>query len=232
MGLRNLCHYFWNTLFEKAYPNLKFLQPGMGVDNLYAQYKVGCFDNDYNRNKNNWREIPLQKVAADILGLDYSEIRTNVSVKGNFIRAGRKYVCISEHSTMCAKLWNYPGGWQEIVDYLNDIGYDVISVSREATALTKVVPINNRPIEEIADIIKIVNFLLVWVQDFSWLAWALRKKVVMISGFSDSFVEFQSDNYRVTAPPKACHGCFNDSKLVFDRSWNWCPRNKDFECSN
>jgi len=97
-------------------------------------------------------------VAADILGLDYSEIRTNVSVKGNFIRAGRKYVCISEHSTMCAKLWNYPGGWQEIVDYLNDIGYDVISVSREATALTKVVPINNRPIEEIADIIKIVNF--------------------------------------------------------------------------
>lgn len=222
---------FWNTLFEKAYPNLKFLQPGMGVDNLYAQYKVGCFDNDYNRNKVNWREIPLQKVAADILGLNYFEIRTNVLVDENFVRTGRKYVCISEHSTMCAKLWNHPGGWQEIVNYLNDIGYDVISVSKEPTRLTKVVPINNRSIEEVAATIKSGEFFIGVGTGLSWLAWALGKKVVMISGFSEPFTEFQSDNYRVTAPPGICHGCFNDSKLVFDRSWNWCPRNKDFECS-
>jgi autotransporter strand-loop-strand O-heptosyltransferase len=65
----------------------------------------------------------------------------------------------------------------------------------------------------------------------SWLAWGLDKKVIMISGFSDPFTEFISNNYRLTPPPGICHGCFNDSKLTFDRGWDWCPRNKDYECS-
>ena len=65
----------------------------------------------------------------------------------------------------------------------------------------------------------------------SWLAWALNKKVSMISGFSDPFAEFISDNYRLSPPPGKCHGCFNDKSLVFDRSWDWCPRDKNYECS-
>jgi autotransporter strand-loop-strand O-heptosyltransferase len=222
---------FWNMLFEKAYPNLKFVKPGSVVDGIYAQYKVGCFDNDTSRNKVNWREVPLQKIAADILGLPYIELRTKVASSQEFVRTGRKYVCISDHSTMQAKFWNYPGGWQAIIDYLGDLGYDVIAVSKDSTGLTKIVPINNRQIEEIAAIITASEFFIGVGSGLSWLAWALNKKVIMISGFSDPFVEFQSDNYRISALAGKCHGCFNDSKLVFDRSWNWCPRNKNFECS-
>ena len=221
---------FWNSLFETVYPDLEFLQPGSVAHNLYAQYRVGCFDNDWTRNMNNWREIPMQKVATDILGLNYEEIRPKISVE-EIPRLGRKYVCISDHSTMQSKYWNYPGGWQQIIDYLGDIGYDVVALSKDPTGLKKLVPINNKRIEEVASILNSCDFFIGVGSGLSWLAWGLNKKVIMISGFSDPFTEFTSNNYRLSPPPNMCHGCFNDSKIVFDRGWDWCPRNKDYECS-
>jgi autotransporter strand-loop-strand O-heptosyltransferase len=221
---------FWNNLFESVYPELEFLLPGSVAHNLYAQYKIGCFDNDGSRNKNNWREIPMQKVATDVLGLPFVEVRPKIAVK-EIPRIGRRYVCISDHSTMQSKYWNNVGGWQEIIDYLWDIGYDVVAVSKDPTGLKKLVPVNNRPIEETASVIKGCDFFIGVGSGLSWLAWGLNKKVIMISGFSDPFTEFISDNYRLSPPPGICHGCFNDSKLVFDRGWDWCPRNKDYECS-
>lgn len=222
---------FWNEIFIDAYPEIEFVRPGSVVHNLYAQYRIGCYDNDYSRNRNNWREIPLQKVAADALGLQYSEIRPRVDVKQSFVRTGRKYVCISDHSTMQAKYWNFPGGWQAVVDYLWDVGYDVVAVSKDPTDLKKILPINNKPIEETISILNGCEFFIGVGSGLSWLAWALGKKVIMISGFSDPFTEFTIDNYRLSPPPKICHGCFNDATLTFDRSWDWCPRNKNFECS-
>ena len=228
------CHIivttFWNKLFQNEYPEIEFVRPGTTADNLYAQYRVGCYDNDYTRNKNNWRETPLQKIAADVLGLNFKEIKPKISVNP-IPRTGRRYICISDHSTMQAKFWNYPGGWQEIVNYLGDLAYDVVAVSKDPTGLTKLVPVNNIPIENIASIINNCEFFFGVGSGLSWLAWALNKKVIMISGFSDPFTEFQSNNYRIAPPLGACHGCFNDKSLTFDRSWNWCPRNKDFECT-
>jgi len=230
-GCKVIATTFWNNIFRDAYPEIEFINPGESAHNLYAQYHVGCYDNDYSRNRNNWREIPLQKVATDILGLTYTEIRPKVSVTQDKPVTGRKYVCISDHSTMQAKYWNHPGGWQEIIDYLGELGYDVVAVSKDPTGLTKLVPINNKPIEETISILNNCEFFIGVGSGLSWLAWALNKKVIMISGFSDPYTEFISDNYRISPPPGICHGCFNDSKLVFDRSWDWCPRNKDYECS-
>jgi autotransporter strand-loop-strand O-heptosyltransferase len=229
-GCKVIVTTFWNNLFAKAYPELEFMPPGSVAHNLYAQYKIGCFDNDSTRNRNNWREIPMQKVAADILGLPFVEIRTKVNVN-NVPLMGRRFVCISDHSTMQAKYWNYPGGWQQIIDYLHDLAYDVIAISKDPTGLTKLVPVNNKPIEETASLINNCAFFIGVGSGLSWLAWALNKKVIMISGFSDPFTEFISDNYRLSPPQGVCHGCFNDKSLVFDRSWNWCPRNKNYECS-
>lgn len=28
-----------------------------------------------------------------------------------------------------------------------------------------------------------------------------------------------------------CHGCFNDTSVKFDRGWDWCPHNKNYECT-
>ena len=221
---------FWNSLFEKMYPELEFVSPGSVAHNLYAQYIIGCNDNDDSRNRNNWREIPLQKVASDMLGLVYHEIRPKIYAEP-IPRLGRKFVCISDHSTMQSKYWNHSGGWQQIIDYLSDLGYDVVALSKDPTGLTKLVPINNKPIEETASILNNCEFFIGVGSGLSWLAWGLNKKVIMISGFSDPFAEFISDNYRLSPPPGICHGCFNDSKLKFDRGWDWCPRNKDYECS-
>ena len=221
---------FWNSLFEKSYPELEFVVPGQVVHNLYAQYKIGCNDNDSSRNRNNWREIPLQKVAADILGLTFHEVQPKISVD-KVPRLGRRFVAISDHSTMQSKYWNHDGGWQEIIDYLLDIGYDVVALSKDPTGLTKLVPINNKPIEETTSILNNCDFFIGVGSGLSWLAWGLNKKVIMISGFSDPFAEFISDNYRLSPPPGICHGCFNDKNLKFERSWDWCPRNKNYECS-
>jgi autotransporter strand-loop-strand O-heptosyltransferase len=229
-GCKIIISTFWNALFEQAYPNFEFVRPGTVAHNLYAQYKIGCNDNDTTRNKNNWREIPLQKVAADVLGLNYVELKPRVSVNETPV-FGRKFVCISDHSTMQSKYWNYPGGWQEIIDYIGDLGYDVVALSKDPTGLKKLVPINNKDITETTSILNNCEFFIGVGSGLSWLSWALNKKVIMISGFSDPFTEFISDNYRLSPPPGKCHGCFNDVKCKFDRSWDWCPRGKDYECS-
>ena len=66
----------------------------------------------------------------------------------------------------------------------------------------------------------------------SWLAWALYKKVVMISNFSAPDHEFNC--IRVTNP-SVCNSCWNDPMYKFDKSdWGWCPKHKgsfrQFEC--
>jgi autotransporter strand-loop-strand O-heptosyltransferase len=38
-----ICSTFWNSLFD--YPEIEFVEPGSVVNNLYALYRVGYFDN-------------------------------------------------------------------------------------------------------------------------------------------------------------------------------------------
>jgi autotransporter strand-loop-strand O-heptosyltransferase len=71
---------FWNHFFEKEYPNFEFAKPGETVNNLYAMYTIGWFYNedgtiDYNKNPKDFKHIPLQQTASDILGLEYKELR-------------------------------------------------------------------------------------------------------------------------------------------------------------
>jgi autotransporter strand-loop-strand O-heptosyltransferase len=68
----------------------------------------------------------------------------------------------------------------------------------------------------------------------SWLAWALKKNVVMICNFSEDGHEFTFDTIRVTNK-SVCHGCWNNKNFKFDRGdYNWCPVLKgypnQFEC--
>lgn len=66
----------------------------------------------------------------------------------------------------------------------------------------------------------------------SWLAWALDKKVVMISNFTEADHEFQC--IRVSKKD-VCNGCWNKSHNRFNPGdWYWCPEHKgtdrQFEC--
>lgn len=222
---------FHNDLFKKEYPDIHFKDPGsINPNDYYAGYGIGCFDNDYSKNKNNWRIITLQQVASDILGLDYKERRPKLARSTKPRPIAEKYVCIAEFSTLQCKFWNRPGGWQEVVDYLNDNGLKVVSATKEVSSLKGVINLKDKSMSETIRTIQHAEFTISISCGIAWLSWALEVPTVLISGFSKPVSEM-GDCIRVINED-VCHGCYNDGNLPFDRgNWNWCPRNKKFECS-
>lgn len=224
---------FHNNFFKEVYPDVNWIEIGKEPStNIYASYNVGCRDNDYNSNKNNWRSVPLQKVASDYLGLEYKEIRPKVRKPNKERPIKEKYVCLSEHSTFQAKYWLYKGGWQLIIDWLKTRGIKVVVISKEGTNLKGIINRTNRPMEDSMNTIQHSELYLGVSSGPSWLAWALDVPVVLVSGYSEKWGEFQDNCARIVPPEHLCHGCFNDRDAVLDRgNWNWCPRSKNFECS-
>ena len=220
---------FHNNFFEKNYPDLIFINPGDVVPNLYAMYQIGCWHGDLNRNKNHWENTPLQKISSDILGLDYKEIRPNF-VKPKIDEFDDNIITLSEHSTAMCKYWNYENGWQDLVNKINDMGYKVKVVSKESTNLKNIINNTDRKLEETINNIYKSKIFIGVSSGLAWIAWALGKPVVMISGCTQDWNE-PSDVYRVINK-NVCHGCMNNSKYEFDKgSWYWCPENKNFECT-
>jgi autotransporter strand-loop-strand O-heptosyltransferase len=127
---------------------------------------------------------------------------------------------------MECKFWTREG-WQTIINYLHELGYDVYNVSKEDNPFDNCTKIDDTSIENTMDVIAGAKIFIGLSSGLSWVAWALNKKVVMISNFTEADHEF--DCYRVTKPD-VCNGCWNDPKIKLDPYWDWCPRNKDFEC--
>jgi autotransporter strand-loop-strand O-heptosyltransferase len=92
----------------------------------------------------------------------------------------------------------------------------------------------DRPLRERARWLKHAEFFIGLSSGLSWLAWAMRIPVVMISGVTHPLNEFVTP-YRVINY-HACNSCWNDPLAAFDRSdFLTCPRHKhtprQFECS-
>jgi autotransporter strand-loop-strand O-heptosyltransferase len=223
---------FWNKLFEQQYPELNFISPGTVVDDLYAAYSIGCEDGqDEVRNENNWKTQPLQKVCSDILGLEYKEIKPRISIPELPKAINYRYVCISEHSTMACKYWHYPHAWQSVVDWLESHGYFVAVISKEKTELKNVIDLTNKSIEQTMNTIKHSDLCISVSSGVAWLSWALGVKSMIISGCTKPYCEFTTDVIRIHND-KVCNGCLNDPDVRFNKGdWNWCERDKDFECS-
>ena len=225
----------WKELFEKSYPNLNFCEV---YGECYASYTIGYFKEWNHRSPNDPRLTPLAKVASDILGLSYEEIKPKLLIEP--VVSNKKYVCIATQSTSQCKYWNNENGWNDVVKYLNKLGYEVWCIDKHKD-FGKSPTLNRMPvgsIDKTGDIplsermiqIAGAEFFIGLGSGLSWLAWSLNKPVVLISGFSKPFAEFDTP-YRVFNE-NVCNGCWNDDSLRFDPSnWFWCPRNKNFECS-
>jgi autotransporter strand-loop-strand O-heptosyltransferase len=234
------CSTHHNNLFESVYKNITFVKPGVVPENTYATYNIGWFSPPWggNRNQqpNDYRLIPLQQTITDIIGLPYKEIRPMIAAPDRDRPIKEKYVVIAEFSTANAKHWHYPGGWQKVVDWLNKQGLKVMVISKQGTTLKNIKnECGEQSIERRINQIKHSEFMITIGSGLGWIAWALGKKVVMISGFSKPFCEFHENNIRVHND-NVCNGCFNDKRFEFDRGdWNWCPVHKGtdrmFECS-
>ena len=224
---------FYNHLFEKNYPEINFIPPGGVIKNFNAKYMIGCFDSNYEGNVINWRSSNLQDIARDILGLGGKESLARVSKyeTPEITVLDKPMVCICPVSTMECKHWNYEGGWQEIVDYLNFEGFQVYDLSQyNKYNLKNVYRKHDMSLDVVMSYIKKSDFVIGLGSGLSWLSWALEKPVVMISGFSQPWCEFKTDNFRVINK-NVCHGCFNDIYTNFDRSSDWCPHDKNYECT-
>ena len=233
---------FHNELFKSEYPEIEFIEPGTTVHNLYALYRLGWFYTDdkpnYDMNKSDFTKISLQQAGSDILGLDYEEIIPKIK-KTSPHKSEKPYICIANHSTAQTKYWNNPTGWQQLVDYVKSLGYDVYLLSKEEDGYmgnknpNGVVQIQNKTLEEIASILLGSKGFVGLGSGLSWFSWALGVPTILISGFSEKYQEMSTGVYRIINE-SVCHGCF--ARHTFDKGdWNWCPdhmgTSRQFECT-
>ena len=201
---------------------------------------------NFNLNPNDFRKYSLQECSADILGIDYNEIKPNLTFKNPGSTIDGKYVVIAPHGSAHAKYWNYPGGWQSIIDYLNNKGYKVVMITKEPLGdewhdsklggtLTGVInKTGDYPLEDRATDIMNAEFFIGIGSGLSWLSWALNTKTILISGFSSPFSEFTDCERVFTPSSSACNSCYNKIRLDAG-DWEWCPEHKgtdrQFECT-
>jgi len=227
------CHVIVSThknfLFESVYPELEFIEPGQKADNILGMYSIGWF---YNPDKEPalCNTIKLQEAASNILGLEFQEIRPRIAfTPGNNLYG--KYVTIATNSTSGCKFWT-KDGWQLVINFLHEKGYKVINVSQERNPFDNCEQIEDTSMENTMNIIHHSHLFIGLSSGLSWLAWAMNKKVVMISNFTDKDHEFSCIRiYR----EDICHGCWNKGDNRFDPGdWDWCPEHKGtarhFEC--
>ena len=240
-GCKLIVSTFLNSLFKDQYPDIEFVEPGDLVPNIHAQYRLGWhYTNEgvYDNNKHpfDFKKMPLQKTATDILGLDYEEVRPLLKLPDT---PKKKKVGIGFHSTAQSKYWNNPDGWQAVVDHLNNLGYECMIYSKEGDGHMNnhypkgVTIFKGGNLQEVINDLSECEFFIGLGSGLSWLAWACKLPVVLISGFSEKWAETTLDTYRVINE-SVCHGCFNSDRLDAG-DWNWCPLHKNtdrmFECT-
>jgi autotransporter strand-loop-strand O-heptosyltransferase len=237
---RIICSTFFNDLFKNQYPEIQFVNPGVSVDNISALYRIGLFykDGEYDtmRHPSNPIKEPLTKVASDILGLEYEELRPSVPQLGI---NKKKRVCIAIHSTAQCKYWNNPTGWQEVTDYLVSKGYEVRLLSREENGYMgnrNPVGVVQQPESSIYEILKTIQESELFIgisSGLSWLSWASGTPTILISGFTDDYLEPKKGINRVINK-NVCNSCWHEHKFN-PGDWNWCPvhtgTDRQFECS-
>jgi autotransporter strand-loop-strand O-heptosyltransferase len=235
-----VCSTFHNNLFKGQYPNITFVEPGTTVNDIYALYRIGVFfgngEIDYSKHLTDPKKEPLTKIASDILGLDYIEIKPKLPVLSN---KKKKVVSIAVHGTAQCKYWNNPTGWQDVVDFLVEKGYEVKLLSKEEDGYMgnmnpkHVTTVHPGKIENVMKIIQESELFIGISSGLAWVAWGVRTETILISGFTDVFTE-PLDGVRRVINKDVCNSCWSD--YVFDPGdWNWCPVQKNtdrmFECS-
>ena len=234
------------NIFESKYPEIKFVNHNKYVSDAFATYKLGFYVDENGTNndrcKSDPRKQPLQKIASDYLGLPYEPELPLIDFKVKERPLKKRYVTIATQSTCQAKYWNNKGWWEKVVEYLKSKNFEVICIDKHKVFGNGKDYVNNmpsnaldytgdKPLEDRMNQIYHSEFFIGLPSGLSWLAWAVKKPVVLISGFSYPYTEFETP-YRVQNH-SVCTGCWNDS--LFDKGdWKWCPKSdkrEEFECT-
>ena len=240
-GCYMVCSTFWNEELEANYPDIEFVHPGAVVNDIYAMYLIGWFYGEVAQNPSmhprDFKELPLAQTAADILALDYKQVRASINKPEVEVK---KRIGFGFHSTAQTKYWNNPTGWQEITNFFVRMGYEVVILSNEGDGyMGNRYPegaIQHPPgnFQSLKEAMLSCEIFVGLGSGLSWLAWTLGVKTVLISGFSEPQSEFVGDGILRIFNQNVCNGCYNRYRFN-PGDWNWCPDHKDterqFECT-
>jgi autotransporter strand-loop-strand O-heptosyltransferase len=231
------CQTAFPELFEKVYPEIKFINAGGVAENIFAHFRLGCYrptekDKVFSPPIEWWKH-PLQEIAKHQLGLaDLGEIRPKVyfDETQDIHKDMKNFVCIATRSTMRCKEWQNTKGWLSLTRWLRSKGLGVVNISRKGMKLEGVQNVaDDESFQSIMSYLRHSKFLIGLSSGLSWLAWALHKQVVIINGFANPIPEF-SDAIHVGPPPNVCSGCYQNHMLdIFD--FDWCPEDQNFNCT-
>lgn len=223
----------WSHILKDSYPTLFFVKDASG-------YYDKVIDINYHF------EHPLQEGFARDLGFEswtYRRPFIDFTPKQRPIK--NKYVALGIQSTSQCKYWNYPDGWDRLCRMFRKIDITPVCVDQYESFGTNgnwnYVPKSSvkkldNPIDATMNYIHHSEFFIGVSSGLSWVAHAMGKKVVMISGTTQPWNEFEEDCLRIINR-SVCHGCFHEtSKYTFDsKDWMWCPEHKGterhFECT-
>jgi autotransporter strand-loop-strand O-heptosyltransferase len=239
------------ALLRDSYPDITFLpEHEVPPERFYATYTFALYYQQgviYDHKDCvpcDFRFVGLHRAPGYILGIDPAEELPDIVLADDSRPIAEPYVCIAVQSSFQSKYWNNPTGWSEIVSFLKEEGYRVVCIDQKPMHGKGVVwnhiphgvedQTGDRPLLERARWLKHAEFFIGLSSGLSWLAWAMRIPVVMISGVTHPTNEFATP-YRVINY-HACNSCWNDPLAAFDRfDFMTCPRHKNtqrqFECT-
>lgn len=178
--------------------------------------------------------IPLQRNASNTLGLEPKEIRPIYKSKQEGRPIEGKYVCFSEFASADGmKIWNNQKGWKTVIEELQRMGYEVVSISKEKTRYDVTKRNGDHSLDDRIWYLNHCEFFIGMSSGLSWLAWAAGAKTVIISGHTKEWYEPKEDVVRVINKD-VCNGCHNDPEHA-DKfccyHFMFCPSGKNFICT-
>lgn len=231
-------HKSFHGIMKNYYPNveLKSALP----DDSYACFYMQMISNLTFMATEDSMVIPMLRAGYTFLPCIPSAPKINYTpTKPRSIK--EKYVCIGVQASMTAKGWLNPNGWDAVVEHLKSLGYRVLCIDRDRKFSDEFNTIEQpRGAEDFSGSYTLIDrvnqlayadFFVGLSSGLAWLAWAVGTPVVMISGITERWYEFDTP-YRVNNP-LVCHGCLN--VLRKPEQLSKCPLFKGteraFECS-
>lgn len=189
-----------------------------------------------------YRKHSLQSIACILLGLPDVEVVPKVNTTESKSKINGKYVTVAIQSTAQLKYWNNPFGWDSLFDYLGKNGYKIVLIDKhkifgvpgsfnKAPKSKYVIDKTNSSFDDAINYIKYADMMITISSGLSWLSWAIGTPVIMISGFTKPFNEFNSNIIRIH-DSSVCNGCWHDANVTFNPlDWNYCPKKNNFVCT-
>ena len=180
------------------------------------------------------REMSLYEHFEDFLKVS-SPLKLNIKEIPDIEEFITKpYICFSEFSSSSNKEWKYDGGWQQVINYFDGLGYTMVNISKEESNLTNCLNLTggDRDLIHRLGTIKDSEFCIFLDTGLSWVANLINKHCFLIkSAYSDNFSFYDNQTTISLDSGNYCRGCWDNDFYFFDSVKAGCPTRKDFECS-